>query len=102
MAARLGICVAGRSNMHHVLGLAKAAKKADKQVEIFFTGDGVELTQDQRFSELVDVASVGVCEVSYIDRGYKGQELPGLGDKDFVTQARNAEMVEECDRYLIL
>jgi hypothetical protein len=43
-----------------------------------------------------------VCEVSYIDRGYQGKELPGLVDKDFVTQARNAEMVEECDRYVML
>jgi len=45
---------------------------------------------------------VAVCEVSYIANGYKGKEVPGLADKDFATQARNAEMVEECDRYLIL
>ena len=102
MAESIGICVSTQNNLHHVIGLAIAAKKAGKQVEIFFTGDGVELTQDPRFSELLDVAQVAVCEVSYIDRGYKGKELPGLGDKDFVTQARNAEMVEECDRYVML
>ena len=102
MAESIGICVSTQNNLHHVIGLAKAAKNAGKQVEIFFTGDGVELTQDPRFSELIDIAQVAVCEVSYIDRGYQGKELPGLVDKDFVTQARNAEMVEECDRYVML
>jgi sulfur relay (sulfurtransferase) complex TusBCD TusD component (DsrE family) len=70
MAESIGICVSTQNNLHHVIGLAKAAKKAGKQVEIFFTGDGVELTQDPRFSELIDIAQVAVCEVSYIDRGY--------------------------------
>jgi predicted peroxiredoxin len=102
MAETLGICVASRNHMRHVLGLSRAAKKAGKLVEIFFTGDGVELTQDPCFSELLKFARVAICEVSYIGKGYKGKELPGLKDKDFVTQARNAEMVEECDRYLIL
>ncbi|MDJ0986999.1 MAG: DsrE family protein [Desulfobacterales bacterium] len=102
MAQTIGICVSTGNNLHHVIGLARAAKSAGKQVEIFFTGDGVLLTQNSRFSELIDIAQVAVCEVSYIDRGYQGKELAGLVDKDFVTQARNAEMVEECDRYVML
>ena len=56
----------------------------------------------QRAENVLETADLAVCEVSYIARGYKGQAVPGLVDKDFVTQARNAEMVEECDRYLIL
>lgn len=102
MAEKLGLCVATRDNMPHVLGLTKAAKAAGKQVEIFLTGEGVHLTQDPHFSELLEAGRVEVCEVSYIANGYKGKEVPGLVDKDFVTQGRNAEMVEECDRYLIL
>jgi len=102
MSEKLGICISTRDNMHHVLGLAKAAKAVGKQVEIFLTGDAVHLTQDAHFSELLDAGRVAVCEVSYIANGYKGKEVPGLVDKDFVTQARNAEMVEECDQYLIL
>jgi peroxiredoxin family protein len=98
----LGICVATRSQMAHVVGLARAAKAAGKEVEIFFTGEGVHLTQDPRFSELLEVAKVKVCEVSYIANGYKGKEVPGLVYKDFVTQARNAEMVEKCQRYVVL
>jgi predicted peroxiredoxin len=102
MAQTLGICVSHRDCFDRVLGLVKAAKAAGKHVEIFFTGDGVYQSQEPNFTELLGVAKVGICEVSYITNGFKGIDIPGLGDKDFVTQARNAEMVEECDRYVIL
>jgi hypothetical protein len=80
-------------------------------VQVFFTGEGVQLTLDPRFAELLQVARTGsaktrgqvtVCEVSYIANGLKGKAVAGLGDKDFVTQGRNAEMVEECQRYVVL
>ena len=102
MTEKLGICVVTRDNMPHVLGLAKAAERAGKHTEIFLTGEGVHLTQEPNFSELLEVARVGICEVSYIANGYKDKPVPGLVDKDFVTQMRNAEMVAKCDRYLIL
>jgi predicted peroxiredoxin len=102
MPEKLGICVAGESSLRHVIGLTRAAKAAGKSVEIFFTGEGVRLTRDPRFSELIGPARVSVCEVSYIANGLRGQPVEGLVDKDFVTQGRNAEMVEECDRYVIL
>ncbi len=101
MAEKLGICVNSDSLLNHVIGLAKAGKAAGKEVEIFFTGAGVVLTQDSRFSELLGQGRIGVCEVSYIDRGLKGKEVPGLVDKDFVTQGRHAEMIEDSDRYVI-
>ncbi len=97
----LGICVATKRHLPHVIGLARAAKAAGKEVRMFFTGEGVQLTQDPRFAELLPVASVKVCEVSYHANGLQGKEVPGLKYKDFVTQARNAEMVEECERYVI-
>ena len=102
MVKKLGICVVTRKNMSHVIGLAKASHRAGKHTDIFFTGEGVHLTQEENFSELLEAARVGICEVSYIANGYKGKAVPGLVDKDFVTQIRNAEMVESCDRYLIL
>ncbi len=111
MAQTLGICVATTRNMAHVLGLTRAARKAGKEVRVFFTGEGVQLTKDARFPELLDVAKSGssqshgqvtVCEVSYIANGFKGQPVCGLRDKDVVTQGRNAEMVEECERYVVL
>jgi predicted peroxiredoxin len=102
MGKTLGICVATRDYMQHVLGIAAAAHKAGHAIEIFFTGEGVHLTQDHRFGDLMQLARVSICEVSYIANGYHNKELQGLSDKDFVTQARNAEMVSECDRYLII
>lgn len=102
MTQSLGICVATRNQWNHVVGLARAAKAAGKAVEIFFTGEGVLLTQEPRFAELLDSAKVTVCEVSFIANGLKGKEVPGLKYKDFVTQARNAEMVEHCERYVVL
>jgi predicted peroxiredoxin len=111
MHPTLGICVASKSHMTHVLGLARAARAAGKEVEIFLTGEGVQLTLDPRFPELLQVAKatssrtrgqVTVCEVSYIANGLKGKPVPGLVDKEFVTQGRNAEMVDECERYVVL
>jgi peroxiredoxin family protein len=111
MTETLGICVATKGQMAHVLGLARAARAAGKEVRIFFTGEGVHLTQDPRFQELLETARTGsalphgqvaVCEVSYIANGLKGKALPGMRDKDFVTQGRNAEIVEECQRYVVL
>jgi sulfur relay (sulfurtransferase) complex TusBCD TusD component (DsrE family) len=112
MSATLGICVATKSRMDHVLGLARAARKAGKEVQVFFTGEGVLLTKDPRFRELLDVAKSGsakahgqvtCCEVSYMAQGLTaGKATSGLVDKEFVTQGRNAEMVGECDRYVVL
>jgi MoaA/NifB/PqqE/SkfB family radical SAM enzyme len=102
MAQRLGICVTTKNSFMHVIGIAEAAKKAGKKAEIFFTGDGVHQSQLPEFTKLIELADVAICEVSYIAYGYKGIAIPGLVDKDFVTQARNAEMVEECDRYIVL
>ena len=112
MTGTLGICVATRNRMEHVVGLARAARKAGKEVQIFFTGEGVHLTKDPRFPELLDVARSGssrphgqvtVCEVSYMGQGLTaGKATSGLRDKDFVTQGRNAEMVQECERYVVL
>jgi len=102
LAQTLGICVATKNALDHVFGLATAARAAGKEVQVFLTGEGVLLTQMPRFSELLETASVKVCEVSYMSNGLQGVETPGLAYKDFVTQGRNAEMVEECDRYLVL
>ena len=71
-------------------------------MDIFLSGDGIHLTQDPRFSQLLGNARVGVCEVSYLAAGFKKEDLAGLVDKDYVTQLRNADMVENCDRYLVL
>lgn len=98
----LGICVSTRESTRHVLGLANAAARAGVSTEVFLTGDGVHLIRDRRFEEVVAAARVSVCDASYRAAGLDAEEAAVLTDKDFVTQWRNAEMVEHCDRYLIL
>ena len=98
----LGICVTTRESARHVLGLAGAAARAGISTEIFLTGDGVHLVRDRRFQELIATARVSVCDASFRAAGLDGEDVTGLTDKDFVTQWRNAEMVERCDRYLIV
>jgi hypothetical protein len=42
-----------------------------------------------------------LCDVSF--RGLKLEgDVPGLGFKDFATQAKNADLIEKSDRYLVL
>jgi hypothetical protein len=98
----LGICVTTRESARHVLGLAGAAARVGISTEIFLTGEGVHLIRDRRFQELVEAARVSVCDASFRAAGLDAQDAAGLTDKDFVTQWRNAEMVEHCDRYLIV
>ena len=98
----LGICVTTRESPRHVLGLAGAAARAGISTEIFLTGEGVHLVRDRRFQELIAAARVSVCDASFRAAGLDGEDVTGLTDKDFVTQWRNAEMVEHCDRYLIV
>jgi len=102
MRGTLGICATRRDSLPHLLGITRAARRAGKRVEIFVTGEAALFTQDPRFAEVVALAGVGICEVSYIAAGYQGMGIPGLSDKDFVTQARNAELVEHSERYLLL
>jgi hypothetical protein len=98
----LGICVTTRECARHVLGLTGAAARAGISTEIFLTGEGVHLVGDNRFQELVEAARVSVCDASYRAAGFEAQDAFGLTDKDFVTQWLNAEMIERCDRYIVL
>jgi len=97
----LAVCVTTPGSARHVLGLTSAAVWAGISTEIFLTGEGVHLIRDRRFHELVPAARVSVCDVSFKAAGLEAGDAAGLADKDFVTQWRNAEMVERCDRYLV-
>lgn len=102
MAQLLGIMVSSDKHMDYVVNLTSAAQAKDVQVKLFFTGRSVLLTQKEEFKSLVGKAQLYVCDVSFRANGLEGKEVPGVGFKEFVTQARNAEMLEECDRYLVL
>lgn len=101
MTDTLAIMVSTREAFPHVLGLVAAAAERDLPVVLFFTGEGVLVTQEPRFGELAGRAKMALCEVSFRALGLEG-EVPGIGYKDFATQARHAEMLEKYPHYLVL
>jgi hypothetical protein len=101
MSTSLGILVATRDSLDQLLHLIKAAEQKGVEIVVFFTGEGVLVTQDPRFGELAGRARLALCEVSFRALGLQG-EVPGLGFKDFATQARHAEMLEDYQHYLVL
>lgn len=100
MADRLGILVSSDKHLEKVIALTAAAHEKGKRVQIFFTGQGVLLTQKPEFEQLVGKAKLSVCDVSFRANELEG-DVPGVGFKDFATQARNAEMITDCDRYVV-
>lgn len=100
MAKSLGIFVSSDQHLDKIIKLCKAAKKKDIDVTIFFTHLGTLLTQEKSFDELKGLASMALCKVAFERQGLR-PPIPGIGEKDFATQARHAEVIEECDRYLV-
>lgn len=100
MAEKLGLLVSSDRHLDYVINLTHAAHDKGKEVEIFFTGKGVLLTQLPDFAKLVGKAKMSLCDVSFRALGLKG-DVPGFGFKDFATQAKNAEIIKNCDRYLV-
>lgn len=101
MAEKLGILVSSDEHLDHLLGIAKAARQAGKDVIIFLTHRGVLLTQDPRLAQLEGLARVSLCNVNF-EAFHLSRPVPAVADKDFATQARHGMLIEECDRYLVL
>ena len=102
MNRSLGLCVTTPGCAGHVAGLLEAAQRKGIRVEVFLTGDGVEVIRDPRFSVLLAADRVAVCEVSFLQRGFRLDGVQGLEYRDLTTQAFNADIVARCDRYLVL
>ncbi|MBW2411433.1 MAG: hypothetical protein JRF72_16670 [Deltaproteobacteria bacterium] len=100
MAEKLGILVSSDKHLDYIVNLTDAAVKKKKSVEIFFTGQGVLLTQSPDFQKLVGKAKISLCDNSFRALGLEG-DIPGLGFKDFATQAKNAEIIKNSDRYVV-
>ena len=100
MAKSLGIFVSSDQHLDKIIKLCKAAKKKDVDVTIFFTHLGTLLIQGKKFDELKGLARMTLCKVAFESKGLR-PPVPGIGEKDFATQARHAEVIEECDRYVV-
>lgn len=100
MAKSLGIFVSSDRHLDAVIALCRAARKKGVETRIFFTHLGTLLTQDPRFQELKGLAHLSLCKVGFDRHGLK-RPVSGVEDKDYATQARNGELIEDCDRYLV-
>jgi hypothetical protein len=101
MAKHLGIFVSSDKHLDNIIKLCRAAReKGDVDVTIFLSHLGTMLTQDPRFGDLEGLATMSLCNVGFKSNGLK-PPVPGIGEKDYATQARNGEMIEDCDRYVV-
>ena len=101
MRKSLGVFVSSNNHLDKLIKLCKAAKKKGIDTTIFFTHLGTLLAQESRFSELEGLAKMGLCKLAFENHGLK-PPVAGIGQKDYVTQARHAEIIEDCDRYVVL
>jgi len=101
MARKLGVFVSSDQHLDKLIKFCEAAqKKGDIDVTIFFSHLGTMLTQDPRFGELEGMAKMSLCNVGFESHGLK-PPVPGIADSDYATQARNGELIEEQDRYVV-
>ena len=101
MAKRLGVFVSSDEHLDKLIKLCEASKnKGDIDVTIFFSHLGTKLTRDPRFSELEGMAEMSLCNVGFESHGLK-PPVQGIAEGDFATQARNGELIEDCDRYVV-
>lgn len=101
MGDKLGILVTSDKHIDHLIGITKAAYKAGKDVSIFLTNRGVFLSKDERLSELDGICHVSLCNLCF-DFFKLTKPVHVVKDKDFGTQARNAQMISECDRFIVI
>lgn len=102
---KLGIFVPTNKHIDHLIGITRAAKKAGKAVAIFFTHNGILMTQDSRYQELAEIGpeEIALCNVRWEELGLKDKPVPaGMGHEDFATQFRHCAMIQACDRYLVI
>jgi hypothetical protein len=101
MARKLGVFVSSDQHLDKLIKFCKAAqKKGDVDVTIFFSHLGTKLTQDPRFGELEGMAKMSLCNVGFESHGLK-PPVQGIAEEDYATQARNGELIEEGDRYIV-
>ncbi|MGW8195078.1 MAG: peroxiredoxin [Desulforhopalus sp.] len=104
MAKSLGIFVTTPDNLHHVIGITKAAKAKGSKVKVFFTWKATTLSKDPTFKDLCELADdVSICVDSYKKQGFDIDDIPaGLTAKKMATQAQHGIIIEDYDCYLSL
>jgi hypothetical protein len=100
MAGTLGLFVTSDRHLDTILKLCRAARDKGVSVVVFLTHMGTLLTQVDTFKELTELAEVSLCNVGFEAHGLS-RPVPGLDEKQYATQARHGDLIEDCDRYLV-
>jgi hypothetical protein len=101
MPQTLGILVNTDLHLEHVIGLVKAARESGRNVKAFFTHRGVRLLLEPDFMQAAELAEVSACRVSLQKNGID-PDGSGLPAADIADQSRHADLLEDCDRYVVL
>jgi len=99
MGKTLGIYVSSDEHLDKVIRLCRAAKAKGVKLLVFFTHIGTRLTQDPRFKEVTELATVAICKVGFEANKLK-KPVEGLDERGYASQSWHAEMILDCDRYL--
>ncbi len=99
---KLGMLINTDKHTEDVVGIAKAAVAKGNSVVIFMMDDGVKLSTDQTFKQLVgmDGISLSLCEHSCHVIGHPVEEIPEGIIRG--SQYNNALMNHECDKVIVL
>ena len=103
MAKSLGIFVTSDQNMHHIMGVTKAATAKGSKVKVFLTWKGTRLPHHADFKELCGMAEVWICADSYAKMGYDKSVAPEpLTEKEMSTQVQHDDIIKNWDSYMTL
>lgn len=100
MPGTLGILVTSDRHLDHVINVTETAHKKGLKVKIYFTGTAVRLIDALEFSRLAGKANLGICDRSFLSLGLEGH-LSGINANIFENRARHADIIRECERYLV-
>lgn len=95
----LGIVITRYEDLDHISGIVKVARAAGHRVRIFMTDEGVRFTADPKFTELLQIAEVGIsccdhsCEMLRV-----AERTEGI---TYGSQYDHATVLHDSDRVLI-
>lgn len=99
---KLGILVNTDKNLHHILGITRAAIKKGHEVIIFNMDEGVRLLSDASFGSLCSTPGVSM---SFCDHSTHVLNLSKEGIPEEIicgSQYNNAVMNHDADRVIVL
>lgn len=95
---KLGILVNTDKHLRHIIGICNAAMARGIAVSIFVMDDGVYLTKNQEFLDLLKKGiEISMCDQVYHEKGLNGKVEGVLHG----TQYENATIAHDCDRFLV-